>query len=106
MTEPKSIEEIKQLIRKENLGPDQESYNKKLIVEGFDTIKHRTEYNNQLKEANNISIDVQNVSGWIHNLVRDLLGGSVNSQKQVIEWHINNKTIEFNPYSGTVSYVE
>jgi len=103
---PKNMDEIKQLIKEHQLNPGSESKARSLLIEGFDTIKSRLEYNKKLKAAGNISLNVEHMGGWIHNLVRDTLGGKINSARQIITWEINNKTIEYNPYSGTLEYAD
>jgi len=99
---PKSMGEIKELIHKHQIGVDSKSRARELLIEGFDNIKSRVEYNNKLREADNITIDIEKTGGWIHNLVRDTVGGTINSTRQIIMWEINGETIEFDPYSGSV----
>lgn len=103
---PQSIEDIKMLINKHQLGVDSKSEARNLLIEGLNNIKFRIEYNEKLKEAGNISLDVEKMGGWVHNLVRDTLGGTINSTKQTISWKINNRTIEYNPYNGNVEYAD
>lgn len=105
---PKSLDEIRTLIKQHKLGPDAsitESYNRKLLVEGFVNIKNRVEYNKKLEEAGNVSLDINSVAGgWITNLVRDTIGGKINCVDLTVEWVINGKKIIFDPISGSVNY--
>lgn len=101
---PNNIEEVKILVKKHGFEPGSESQNRKLLEEGLDTIRKRIEYNRQLSEAGNINLDVTSMGGWVHNLVRDTLGGRINSEKQTIFWDIKNQVVEFNPFTGKVEY--
>lgn len=103
---PQSVEEIKMLIKKHGLNPGSESYSRKLLVEGLEHIQHRIEYNKQLKEAGGISVDVEYSSGWVHNLVRDTLGGQIECATQRIYWVLNGQRIEFDPDSGEVEHAK
>lgn len=103
---PRSVDEIKTLIQQHGLGPDSKSYSRALLIEGFEHLKNRIDYNQKLQEAGNISVDVSHTSGWIHNLIRDTLGGQIDNVAQKIFWIINNKRIEFDPYSGEIGYAE
>lgn len=102
--DPQSLDEIRKLIKEHGLGPESESKARSLLIEGLDNIKGRVEYNNKLKEAGNISLDVDQMGGWVHNLVRDTLGGKIDSARQIITWEIKGKKIEYNPYSGQLEY--
>lgn len=102
---PQSIGEIRKLIEKHQLNNPQ-SQTRSLLIKGLDVIKGRIEYNNKLKEAGNISLDVNQMGGWISNLVRDTLGGKINSTKQTIMWEIDGKIIEYNPYDGSLGYAD
>jgi len=101
---PKNIDEINKLIKQHQLGPENGSYHRKLLMEGLENIRSRIEYNQKLAEAGNISLDVNNMGGWVHNLIRDTVGGKINCSNMTIEWIINGKKIEFNPYDGSVKY--
>lgn len=98
---PQSMDEIKKLIR-EQLRPG--SKNHDLLIEGIENIKSRIEYNNRLKEAGEIYLDVNEMGGWVHNLVRDTLGGQIDSSKLLIKWEIGDKIVEYNPNTGKVEY--
>jgi hypothetical protein len=101
---PKSLDEIKMLISKHQIGPESGSKARELLIEGLDNIKSRIEYNEKLKEAGNISLNVDQMGGWVHNLIRDTMGGKINSAKQTIIWEIKGKTVEYNPYDGNLEY--
>ena len=101
---PQNMDEINKLIKEHQLGIDSGSKARSLLIEGFDNIKSRVEYNQKLKEAGNISLDVESMGGWIHNLVRDTLGGKIDSARQIITWEIQGKVIEYNPYDGKLEY--
>jgi hypothetical protein len=103
---PRSISEIKTLISTLNLEPGNESYNRKLLEDGFENIKNRIKFNEALKEANNISIDVEHVGGWINNFVRDTLGGSIDVKNQIIYWDIQGTKIVFDPFGGNIDYAK
>lgn len=102
MESPKCVSDIRSLIKEHQLLPKSGSYNRKLLDEGLQTIKGRVEYNKKLKESGNINLDVSDMGGWIHNLVRDTLGGKINCEDLSIEWDINNKTIKWNPISDEI----
>lgn len=102
---PQSIDEIRMLIKKHQLD-DPESKARNLLIEGLNTIKGRIEYNNKLKEAGNMFLDVDQMGGWVYNLIRDTVGGKINSHTQTIMWEIKGKTIEYNPYNGNLKYAD
>jgi hypothetical protein len=104
-TAPKNMDEIKALIKLNLLAPGEQSYNRKLLMEGLDNILKRIDYNTKLKEANNISLDIGQIGGgWIQHFIRDTLGGQFNCNTKLIEWKINDQTIEFNPFTGSIAY--
>jgi len=100
---PKSMDEIKSLIEKHQRKPGSEAKSYSLLIEGFDIIKSKLEYNEKLRDAGNISVEVQ-AGGWINNMVRDMIGGSIVASKLVIEWKIDGKIIEYNPYDGVLRH--
>ena len=105
--QPKSIDEIKKIIKNIGLNPGSESYNRKMLIEGLEYVKNKVEYNNRLKEAENHYIKTEDLGGgWIAHFVRDTMGGEINPEDQTIVWHIDGKDIKFNPSDGTVEYVE
>jgi hypothetical protein len=104
--DPKNIDEVRQLIKKHQLGPKYKSYNQQLMLEGLENVKSRLEYNKALTEHGSAGLDVEHMGGWIHNLIRDTLGGKLNCEKQVIVWELDGKTIEFNPHNGKVDYAD
>jgi hypothetical protein len=102
---PKNIDEIRELIKKHMLGPEEKSYNRQLLMEGIENIRNRMDYNTKLKEAGNISLNVNQMGGWIHSFIRDTTGGRFNCNSFVIEWTVNgDKIVEFNPYTGAIAY--
>jgi len=99
---PINMDEIKALIKEHELNSNSKAHD--LLIEGFETIKSRMEYNNKLKEAGEMYLDVNEMGGWVYNLVRDTLGGQIDTSKLVIKWEINNKIVEYDPYSGKIEY--
>ena len=104
-TNPQSMDEIKKLIKEHKLDQS-ESRAKSLLIEGLDNIRGRIEYNKKLKDAGNVSLDVESMGGWVHNLVRDTLGGKIDSERQMVTWEIGGKKIEYNPYDGKLEYAD
>lgn len=88
---PKSIQEIKKLIKENYLLPDSESETRRLMVEGFEFIENRIKYNSKL----NLDISTDDMQSWVHKFVSDKLGGTIRGNK--IVWEINNKIITLDP---------
>lgn len=100
----KSIADIKELIKKHYLMPDSDSEARRLMVEGFEFIKQRISYNTLLKTESGYGLDVDNMKGWIHIMVKDKLGGIIKGDK--IIWEIDNKKIVMNPITCEISEYE
>jgi hypothetical protein len=102
--EPKSVDEIKKLIKEHHLDIDSGSKSRELLIEGLDNIKGRIEYNKKLKEAGGVCLNVEHMGGWVHNLIRDTLGGKINSSKQTVMWEIDDRIVEWDPRNGNLEY--
>jgi hypothetical protein len=98
---PQSINEVKTLIRKHGLESGSDGQARKLLVEGFELIQKRREYNAVLKEERGIDLDVDSMRGWVDNMIERQLGGRRHGDK--IKWSTKDGEIMFDPISGDIT---
>lgn len=95
-----SVADIERLIKEHHLFPDSESESRRLLVDGFNCIKARLEYARQLNERFGFGLNVDHMNSWIHDLVKNKLGGRIRDDK--IEWDISGKKVVMDPISCSI----
>lgn len=93
----KSVDDIRKLIDLHGLSPTHNTKARDLLLEGFELIRHRIEYNNLI----NSDLNVDDMGGWIHQFVRDKLGGKIAGDK--VTWTINSQTVIMNPVTCEIT---
>lgn len=91
------VEDIRLLIKKHHLEQGSDSQNRKMLIEGIETIKNRI----MLNELLDSGLDVSKMGGWFSNFVRDKLGGSMEGTN--IVWDVNDKKFILEPLSGKIT---
>jgi len=80
--------------------PDSKSVLRKTLLDGFNIVKNRVEFNSKIDSK----LDVDKMRFWVDTMVDERLGGR--REGLLIVWSVDNKKITFNPWSGEMKEQE
>lgn len=89
-----TLSEVKQKIKEHNMQPGSDSVNRKRLEEGIEITKNRIKFNDAIKSG----LNVNDMKGWVDNLIMDKLGGKRIGLK--VHWDNNGKIITWDPITN------
>jgi len=79
------------------VSPGTGSQNAKTLIEGFQMVRNRKEYNEQLGSG----LNIDDMTFWVDNMIRDKLGGTRKGDK--IIWEIDGEIVTYDPFTGELT---